>query len=1014
MQPISLTIKGFRSFRDEQHIDFEALTKAHLFGIFGATGSGKSSILEAISFALYGNIAGLKNIDLINLSSTSLRIEYHFRVGAKHYRFTVTGERNKKDFGKAQPFSRSAYEQEDGQWKPLESNTAESILKLSYDNFKRTTIIPQGKFMEFLHLTGGERTSMLQELFNLNKYDLTNRIKSLWGKTNNELANVEGQLLGIGNVDAEAVEDKQAEMEGLKQHAEELKEQLAALDSQEKEMEALRLLVEQQSALLIRKESYDRQAEEYDRLEHEVVEYEQLSINLGGILKARKDLVGDIDRINRLIDEQSAKLASVHAQAEAYASIFEEVKAQFEKRDLLSDEADDYEGYSRSVVLEKECESVTATVGELTAQHEARKLDLEKQVRTAKEASAKLQKAHAEMPDLTLLSSLKDWFVAQKAREENILKVKKEVDAKHVDAAKAEASLKGNVYYAKFAKNGELLSEEQFQQLAGVTNDDISDKLAHAERELLKLQVKENLENYISTIHDGEACPLCGSLDHPNVLDKTNVAALLQEANAAVNQQKLRKNNLGEAINQVGKLYTLLNEKQQQHAKVTSEHETLQQDMERYLTTFAFDGYVVDDKQRVRDELVKMGELQKTVKTLTEELKVATESKDRLHTSIEAQKRELEGFREKLIANQSQVAILRLQIKVLEAEQLEDKSASELNRLAEEKRVQYNSVGIAYEKAVKTRDELGRLQSELDGGLKSNQLQLQGYQAKLSELSLELMQKQQELGITDLTYAETVLAKSLNVSGIKAQVAEYRKSVGAVMEQLQQVARLVGGRDYSADAHRTMKELMAEHRQQQQAISGKLGALTSELADYLKRMEELAKLALQKDTLCLRLKDLDVLTGLFKGRGFVNFVATIYLQNLVKSANERFFKMTNQNLSLELDSDNSFLVRDYLNEGRTRPAKTLSGGQTFQASLAMALALADSLPRAESDGESFFFLDEGFGSLDGDSLAIVMQTLKSLRRENRIVGVISHVDEMKEEIPTHIRVVLSAEHGSVV
>ncbi len=377
MQPISLTIKGFRSFRDEQHIDFEALTKAHLFGIFGATGSGKSSILEAISFALYGNIAGLKNIDLINLSSTSLKIEYHFRVGAKHYRFTVTGERNKKDFGKSQPFSRSAYEQEDGQWKPLERNTAESILKLSYDNFKRTTIIPQGKFMEFLHLTGGERTSMLQELFNLNKYDLTNRIKSLWGKTNNELANVEGQLLGIGNVDAKAVEDKQAEMASLKQQAEELKVQLAALDTQEKEVEALRLLVEQQSSLLIRKESYDRQSAEYERLEHEVVEYEQLSMNLGGILKARKDLLGDIDRVNRLIEEQVAKLASIHAQAEAHASIFEEVKAQFEKRDLLSDEADDYESYSRSVVLEKECESVTATVGELTAQHEARKLDLE-------------------------------------------------------------------------------------------------------------------------------------------------------------------------------------------------------------------------------------------------------------------------------------------------------------------------------------------------------------------------------------------------------------------------------------------------------------------------------------------------------------------------------------------------------------------------------------------------------------------------------------------------------------
>ena len=151
---------------------------------------------------------------------------------------------------------------------------------------------------------------------------------------------------------------------------------------------------------------------------------------------------------------------------------------------------------------------------------------------------------------------------------------------------------------------------------------------------------------------------------------------------------------------------------------------------------------------------------------------------------------------------------------------------------------------------------------------------------------------------------------------------------------------------------------------------------------------------------------------LFKGSGFVNYVSSVHLQNLCRSANDRFNKLVKQKMSLEITDDNNFQVRDFMNGGKVRSVKTLSGGQTFQAALSLALALADSIHKFTESSQNFFFLDEGFGSLDKESLDVVFVTLKSLRKENRIVGVISHVEEMQQEIDTHLRIVNNEETGS--
>lgn len=160
MIPVQLTIQGLYSYQEKQTIDFTKLTAANLFGIFGTVGSGKSSILEAITFAIYGrtdrlNLSGdNRYYNMMNLKSNELLIDFIFETGKDQtaYRATVKGKRNGRNFEDVKALDRSAYQKSGNEWIPIETAALEQAIGLSYDNFKRTIIIPQGQFQEFLQL----------------------------------------------------------------------------------------------------------------------------------------------------------------------------------------------------------------------------------------------------------------------------------------------------------------------------------------------------------------------------------------------------------------------------------------------------------------------------------------------------------------------------------------------------------------------------------------------------------------------------------------------------------------------------------------------------------------------------------------------------------------------------------------------------------------------------------------------------------------------------------------------
>ena len=150
---------------------------------------------------------------------------------------------------------------------------------------------------------------------------------------------------------------------------------------------------------------------------------------------------------------------------------------------------------------------------------------------------------------------------------------------------------------------------------------------------------------------------------------------------------------------------------------------------------------------------------------------------------------------------------------------------------------------------------------------------------------------------------------------------------------------LLAGVSYNEEEHVALCQRVEAALVREREMLAEQGALGNQIKDMETRVAVREKIEQELEGLESRLMNLQMLKGLFRGNDFVKFVSSIYLQNLCNAANERFYRMTRQRLKLELSEENDFVVRDFMNEGRVRSARTLSGGQVFQASLSLALAL---------------------------------------------------------------------------
>ena len=272
----------------------------------------------------------------------------------------------------------------------------------------------------------------------------------------------------------------------------------------------------------------------------------------------------------------------------------------------------------------------------------------------------------------------------------------------------------------------------------------------------------------------------------------------------------------------------------------------------------------------------------------------------------------------------------------------------------------------------------------------------------------------QEHHFSSVEEVRTILIKNWNLEAEKEKVKLFAINLQTGINSVLEAEKLVLGKTFDSKVLEEKITQLAAFQLKYETQLGKVSTLQENLKRITAAFAEKAELLTKFDVLNTRSINLGILANMFNASGFVNYVSTIYLQNLADVANVRFHRMTKNQLSLTINSSNEFEVIDYLNNGFSRSVKTLSGGQGFQASLCLALALAESVQSLNKNDKNFFFIDEGFGTQDPESISVVFETLQSLYKENRIVGIISHVGELQERIPRSVNVVKDEEKGSLV
>ncbi|RJG26137.1 AAA family ATPase [Paenibacillus thiaminolyticus] len=562
MKPIELRLAGLQSYRDEQRIDFEKLCETGLFGIFGPTGSGKSSILDAMTLALYGKVeraaGGTQGIlnQMENMLSVSLTFALHGAAGKRTFRverrFKRTG-----DVTVGSTLTRFIELRPEGDIVLADklgdvNRCVEEQIGLKMDDFTRAVVLPQGKFAEFLSLKGSERRQMLQRLFSLEKYgdELAARLARRVKETDVRLKTCLAEQQGLGDASAEAVREAETLLVAAVRHAEEARAARLEAERVHRELTELRERLQEQERLLARRGELEQEAPKRaaDRTE---LQRAREAEALLPYVNEMKELEG---RLQKAAAGHEAARDAAAAAAERAAQAIRAAddtlrRKEAEEPELMSRHARLQEAvrlYQDSVRLREEAEQWTAKRTEAAGRAglaEAEAARAREMLRKAADRQAELREA---MQAREKPPEERDRF-QQAVSERQLLTVQYDRCREQEDscgklAARAEQAgqtwlellqtLTGHVLAGQATALEGRRIESAWQRL----HAQASDALEEAERELAAARerqwqqaAEEMAAKLASRLEDGQPCPVCGSTCHAHRAQMPSASEAVRE-----------------------------------------------------------------------------------------------------------------------------------------------------------------------------------------------------------------------------------------------------------------------------------------------------------------------------------------------------------------------------------------------------------------------------------------------------------------------------------------------------
>lgn len=1008
MIPVQLTLEGIYSYQERQKIDFENLTEAGLFGIFGSVGSGKSSILEAISFALYGETERLNSRDkraynMMNLKSNRSYIEFDFiNYENKKYRATREFRRNSKNFEDVKTPSVTFYEWKNENWIPLDHSNAEQIVGLSYANFKRTIIIPQGQFKEFLELGAAERTNMMKEIFGLQRFDLQNNVSLINAKNRSELDQLEGQLKGFEEITEEHIT---ATKENLRIEELKFKETLKRFRETEEKYIKLKGLKDDFELLNQKKSDFEKvtqQKSEIDILETRTEIYDRISRIFTPLLSEKKKLAQEITEQHQQKERQQKILNNTELQFQKLKSELASIQPQYEALSQSKTQENDLSLILQMMKVSDEIKILkerTENGFQKVKEVEVRQKIVQQKI---EELSKNAELLKPEKLDPGLLVNVGNWFFENKKLQENLSGQIKKTDTKKLEIHRISEELEVLKINAETFKNDFRIQIENLE----AKKKELSEKRNH-------LEVQQKLAHFASELHDGESCPLCGALEHPNIVEYNDVTSELNEIQQQLNNIDHQKEHIQKQLSEAEKI---LDRKKIFEEQLKSEEEMVKQikiQMEIHHQNFIWNEFQVDKESDFEAKRQQSFAIEKQMEELNLQISQEQKNLDKERSNLDSYNKALEKFRLDEAKKEEQIRTNESNLKVLEWNNYAQKEVSEVEEI-------FNKLATSNQETEQNYQQLLKEEKEISPKLAEHKTIVAQLEKRISELEKEIANN---ILLTETALAEQqfdhhkvleTLAQNIDVQKEKNVIQQFRIMFETLKNSILELENKV--KDFTFDheefsvAEIQFASLELEVKTANDSVV-KIQAEIERLEKEFKKKEDLLKIFAQ---LQKRADNLKIMMNLFKGAGFVQYVSSIYLRQLCDHANVRFHRMTRNQLSLQLNDNNDFEIIDYLNEGRSRSVKTLSGGQAFQVSLSLALALAESVQSNAKAEKNFFFIDEGFGTQDLESVNIVFETLVNLQKENRIVGIISHVEELKEKIPVSLNIIKDEERGSLI
>ena len=1036
MRPIKLTISAFGPYASKQVIDFEELKGRNIFVISGKTGAGKTTIFDAISYALYGEASGesretdsLRSHFADDNTETYVELEFELR-GEKYTVNRVPKQKKKKARGEGytEKSADATLTLPDGKVITKVKNVTDKIIEIlgiTREQFKQIVMLAQGEFKKLLLADSVEREGIFRKIFNT--YDFEKIQAELKDKaanlSKNRTKSKHEMEINLKNIKGEhdIVIDEYVDfplvIEKLKDLLERDNNIYKTLNEEGKEVDNNLQVKNQEKAIIETNNNLLKEKEIITKALEELLSKEDEYKNKSKTIIDGKN-AKEVKYIEDKLIETTKKLTKREEDYNLSLKNIDSLKLKQEEANKLL-----------QIEESKECdrEKLSVEINNLNK--------LEEKIIELDSINNKVMhlKQSAENSKLQIINNKKETEELKKSKEEKELQLK-DIATLETKKVELESDIK--------AKNKTLDEvRELFKVIRSFQNTYIEHNNKAKEYKEFEVEYKKVKENYekmddlykkeqagilASKLQENEPCPVCGSTNHPNkatIKENLKIPTKEELKVAKENLDKLEKENL-EKINNL----TTLNSNKTTYLEQVNNHlsmlsatlnidKTFNSETAKVVKNLGTELKSVIDK--LKDELLKVIDKISLKEKIEKELNLITTTiNEREHSLIKLEECE-KNYTTELTQNITKIDEYKKEI----PENITDLKT--LNNLIEVKTKELN---ISKEKLAKLRLENENLAKKLEGENSTSK----EINKSIEELKLEIANNKanfneaiKEQGFDNIqTYEDAKLQISM-VESLEKEVENYNSELKLTKAKQEDIINKT--KDIVFMDITTIDEEIRSIQNNKKELESKLRELHAIIVGNKTILKNVENLNIEFKEIEEEYKVLGELADLANGKkapyiSFERYILASYFEDIIEAANIRLEKMTGDRFSLIRKTSKSkgagqkgleLEIYDNYTDS-SRDVSSLSGGESFKASLSLALGLSD-IVQSNAGGVSLdtMFVDEGFGTLDPQSLDNAIDSLLELQRGGRLVGIISHVEELKERIDAKLEVT-STSKGSKV